>query len=572
MVDFDAVLQEVNERCGLAFQVHPMTTDSKTFFAAQFSGDLFPYGSALISFPHSFPGSLPIINMGNRFQQRLHVESNGSICLMHSSSLLIDVSKPAQLVIDCLEKARWVLGLTPGTPEYEKELKREFLSYWGVDEKSTTYYSELPISDISSVEVVPLFSYGDNRLLCRSKEGAVRFSRKTYGSPAYEETKQIAKVVSLKENAATPSPFHQYTWSELLIYIKNNSAPETYHSFLGAVSTPVKRHSLLVFLILPDNVGDIFFGFEARFYNRHYMPIKASRTRFISQLDVNRSDYDYLLARGGAMPSLKEKRVLLLGCGSVGGFLANNLCQMGVTQLDMLDKDRFSKDNVYRHFLGFDAIRQVSSSKADLLCNVLNDKYPDTDIDSMNYENRTVEKVILENPQKLAQYDLIISALGEPTLNLAISDLLIEQSIQTPFIVCFNEPYGIGGHIITTNINDDSCLRCLYSDVSEGSLCPFRASLVMPGQIFEKTLSGCSGTFVPYSALDSQQTAVYAVRKAIDVLTGTLKQNDLLTWRGDASLLESQGYHVSEFYRSATAPASFENPGCPTCQRRRSEP
>ncbi len=34
--------------------------------------------------------------------------------------------------------------------------------------------------------------------------------------------------------------------------------------------------------------------------------------------------------------------------------------------------------------------------------------------------------------------------------------------------------------------------------------------------------------FVLYSTLDSQQTAIYTARKAIDVLTGKLTHNDFL--------------------------------------------
>ena len=111
---------------------------------------------------------------------------------------------------------------------------------------------------------------------------------------------------------------------------------------------------------------------------------------------------------------------------------------MGVTQLDLLDKDTFSVQNVYRHFMGFETIKQERNSyKADSLRNWLTNKYPYVDIDSLNYVDRAVEKVILKNHDRLRQYDLIISALGEPTLNLAINDLLIQQQIQVPFIVLF---------------------------------------------------------------------------------------------------------------------------------------
>lgn len=271
------------------------------------------------------------------------------------------------------------------------------------------------------------------------------------------------------------------------------------------------------------------------------------------------------------MLSLAERSVLLLGCGSVGGYLANNLCQMGITQLGLLDKENYGSENVYRHFMGYDVLRRPGSkNKADLLQGILSDKYPGMDIDSMNYQDRSVESVILSHPERLSQYDLVISALGEPTINLAINKILIENGITAPFIVGFNEPYGIGGHVITTNLSRESCLCCYYSDLLEGTLQPFHGSLVAPGQNFKKSLSGCASTFVPFSALDSQQTAIHAARKAIDVLTGQLKQNNFFTWRGDSFLLISKGYEVSDFFNLENSSEGITNPICPVCQRRHS--
>lgn len=93
----------------------------------------------------------------------------------------------------------------------------------------------------------------------------------------------------------------------------------------------------------------------------------------------------------------------------------------------------------------------------------------------------------------------------------------------------------------------------------------------MAEQNFKKSLSGCSGTFVPYSTLDSQQTAIYAARKAVAVLNGTLTHNDFYTWRGDATLLESQGFHVSAYFGAGSLSEQFVNTKCPTCKRRHSK-
>ena len=572
MMDISVVMQEVNQIEGLSFQ----SVEPESPYVAMYSGEYHGYGTLTLGFEESFPYTIPSMFISPIPVARLHIDDEGKICLTDESSLLIDITKPAQLIIDCIKLADRILNLSPNDPQYQVELRKEFLSYWGSQGHGISIWSIFPVANCHPIQEIPLFQVGDFYLLAPSLPDANSFLCDYYGVPPIDESKgalQPAWVIRLKDGAALLSPFENHDWSGIIRYIKNNTDQETRQKFWDLASERVTNATVrLIFVVSSDDGegGDIVFGVSVGIKNKHKMPIKASRCKLVLQVNVIRFDYDFLLSRCGATPSLKNKRVLLLGCGSVGGFLANNLCQMGITQLDLLDKDTFSAENVYRHFMGFEAVKQKGTSyKSDLLRNILTEKYAYSDIDSLNYVDRTVEKVILENPDRLRQYDLIISALGEPTLNLAINDLLATHQIEVPFIVCFNEPYGIGGHVITTNISKTSCLRCFYTDPTYGSMCSFRGSLVGADQMFKKSLSGCSGMFVPYSTLDSQQTAIYATRKAVEVLTGALTHNDFYSWRGDSSLLISQGFSVSEYFHSDVEIKGITNPNCPICQGRK---
>lgn len=298
-----------------------------------------------------------------------------------------------------------------------------------------------------------------------------------------------------------------------------------------------------------------------------------SHTAYAHPVMITRVDKEYLLMRGGSTDSLQNKNILLLGCGSVGGFIANDLCQSGVCSVDILDKDILSADNVYRHFLGFDMLKlDIYENKADLMKQKLESMYPYVDIDSLSFVNRTVE-ALLDEPNRLNAYDLIISALGEPTINLAINEVLRNHAIRTPFICAFNEPYGIGGHAVAVNIENDSCLQCLYTDVSSSELVSFRGSLVQPGQNFKKSYAGCGGAFVPYSGLDSQQTAITATRLAIDIFAGNITQNTICSWFGDDQSIITQGYATSAFYKQnrtsgySSRMSVFPSKHCNLCHR-----
>ncbi len=302
----------------------------------------------------------------------------------------------------------------------------------------------------------------------------------------------------------------------------------------------------MILLTIPSAYGDQY----ACIWLHHNSQKRKSALRNISNCQVDvvttfRIDPSYMLIRGGAETNIMKKTVLLIGCGSVGGFLAENLCQCGIGTLDLLDNDILSVDNVHRHVLGFDdAI--LGKYKADLLKNQLDSRFPYVDIDSLPFADRSAEMLIRE-PSRLLHYDVIVSATGNPALDLEINDVLHKLDNAPPFVVCFNEPYGIGGHAIAV-LKKGGCLRCLYSDPISGELSSFQASFVKENQSFSKTISGCSSAFVEYSVLDSQQTAIIASRLIINVLNGKCEHSLLISWIGSAERLRSEGYLTSEHY------------------------
>jgi tRNA A37 threonylcarbamoyladenosine dehydratase len=67
---------------------------------------------------------------------------------------------------------------------------------------------------------------------------------------------------------------------------------------------------------------------------------------------VDRLDPSFLLGRGGGNTGLRQKKVLIVGCGSLGGRIAVELSRTGVSSLTLVDRDMLSPENTYRHVLG----------------------------------------------------------------------------------------------------------------------------------------------------------------------------------------------------------------------------
>lgn len=93
--------------------------------------------------------------------------------------------------------------------------------------------------------------------------------------------------------------------------------------------------------------------------------------------------------------------------------------------------DILTTDNIHRHVLGFDdAI--LGQYKADLLKRQLESRFPYVDIDSLSFVDRTAETLI-KDPKRFMYYDLIVSATGNPALDLEINDELYKIDNPPPF-------------------------------------------------------------------------------------------------------------------------------------------
>lgn len=500
-----------------------------------------------IAFSPHFPLTLPEIYVKENKTFRAHVGNSGKICLFDSSAILIKQDMPNQLLIDCFDQAIRILNIHPGSKTYNDEVCREFDSYW-LSIRDKKAYSCLDIKDIKYIELPMVVSKGVS-IIANTKEDAEIILRNNFGfSPDKDDFERTCLVIRIRDGSSMIPLTKQFKWGTIRRYIIDNTSSSVKRQFKTFLEKKVKHYVRYILLVYPANEGDILFGFRVEFNNSRYSKIENSQTCKVENVFIERIDHQYLTMRGGATSALKDKRVLLLGCGSVGGYIANNLCQAGVMNVDILDNDIFQPENVHRHWLGFDSISPKQYRyKADLVKEKLESLYPYADIDSLNYLDRSVQSYIAD-VSRLGHYDLIISALGEPTINLEINRILKNNHLDIPFLCCFNEPYGVGGHVLTINIEKSSCLQCWYTDVISSDLVPFRGSFVAPGQNFKKNISGCSGAFVPYSCLDSQQTALIAARQSINILKGQLSKNVLFSWIGPSEEILSQGFSLSEWY------------------------
>lgn len=328
-----------------------------------------------------------------------------------------------------------------------------------------------------------------------------------------------------------------------------------------------QESTLVVFSLPRPSGGTTLFGVEfTGVRDKH--PLVGGSCDAVCPVQVERRDRAYLVPRGGADNELSRKRALVVGCGAVGGHVAVQLARAGILNLTLVDFDRLHEENVYRHVLGMSC---CGYPKVIGLKVHIERELPYTSVDAVE-EN--ILDAIASGRVVLSDHDLVIVALGNPTVELDLNERLWSEKQGPLTIFTWVEPYGIGGHALLVRPGERGCFECLYTppSPSAGPLTN-RAAFAAPpppGKNYGKALSGCGTLFTPYGSADALQTALLAVRLGVRAITGDEHENPLLFWRGDATAFEEAGFFVTARHRRSTSAlerdrCAYVSPRCPVC-------
>ncbi len=516
-----------------------------------------------IKFPDSFPYSKPIIRRLTDNDLSLpiaHVDREGTICYIDDNNYVVDFNNPLGIIAESLDRAIGILE------EYGKETQQqsfvaEFNSFWQAYPDATYCLSLLSPQD--NIGKVTLCSTPKNTILGRDKTEIEEYLSRTGQSYGARQLKwQSAAYIPLPLNTKVSLPPSNNFWTKEQVwkFIKHNIGEWD----SSKIKRMMGRDQLQPIIFrLPTNDGEsIHFGI-------HFEKTKDGVAS--APLIIERMDKEYVLPRAGAKSSIHDKKVMIIGCGAIGGYIAVNLGQLGVGNLALVDPQRYSTSNVHRHILG--AKGEIFAPKVNELKKEIEGKFIHTNIDTIP---KNIEDIIREEKDIFEKVDLVIIATGKPSSNFWLNSYLIKNHPDLPAIYTWVDPYGIGGHtLVTNNTQKRGCYQCLYK--SDPALGMYNmASFAKKGQSFLKTQSGCAGLFVPYSTLDAQQTGIQTARVATRILEGKEADNPLISWKGDNNDFLSNGFQLSPRYNQNKEELwkkrnCYPNQKCPICQGKAKE-
>lgn len=237
---------------------------------------------------------------------------------------------------------------------------------------------------------------------------------------------------------------------------------------------------------------------------------KVQVVRFASE----RADPDFLYSRNTGTNIFAKKRILLVGCGTIGGHLAKFLAQSGAGykpgSLVLLDWQHFSPSNIGRHLLD---IKAVHKAKAVALVESFAD-YPNL---NMRAEIAHIEQVW----DKYVGFDLIIDATGDEATSIALNHhftKLRHAGKTVPAVLhVWLDGLGEATQALLVKDTEFACYKCLRPELEKEP----RFSPLRPGYIPPQRPATCGdGVYMEYGVGAPAIAAGLAFTMATDFMRG----------------------------------------------------
>lgn len=257
-------------------------------------------------------------------------------------------------------------------------------------------------------------------------------------------------------------------------------------------------------------------------FRKSKYPLKFNEANKTNQLKLNslsQINVENIFRRVSGFPveQLQEKKCLLLGAGTIGSTVAEELIKSGLGKLTILDHDVMKPGNVCRHRLGLNYLGQ---NKAESLKIELLRKNPFAEINTLTSSPLFKPE---EFSKEVENYDLIISCLGNDSTELFVN--MICRRVDKTVVYCRSYLEGRFGEIILAREEkDEACLSCAGNYLVSDN-CSIPRPPEKPYQELVKFDGGCGAAFLPASSVDLNFISLHCTRIALNYLQNKEKEN-----------------------------------------------
>jgi molybdopterin/thiamine biosynthesis adenylyltransferase len=462
-----------------------------------------------------------------------HVEESGKVCL-GSPAKPGDYESPAHAVADTLRDFEAYLDKCADLAWVKAEFQRERLAYWVRYCEAYKRRRGFPAPKAVQAALEPFKGHAEGNLAGYAQ-----------GSKGQRSLLWLATMNGADANVLA----HRHQWAKgtlqrghvLLVEMPESAEwkPQDWPRTLADLEQEVAEwtdHELSIvswiqgkkddqpkpFLIILVQ-GTVAFGFCLA---PPLVPLLT--TVGLVPVVIERVDTNWSLARDHALGIIqlrREKRVLLLGCGSLGAPVAELIARAGVGNLTLVDMEFFDPENTARHLLGFSA---VNNSKAVELAIRLRREVPGINVKG----HHALASSWLAHCVRQGDFDLVIDCTGESSVRCLLALLAAEHLTGVPIAHLWMEPFCAAAHLVFLQPGD----RWPGDDPADTLV-----NVAGWPEDVRVRLPACGAGFHPYGASDVWQVAGFCVERLLAHVDGDVDTSTVWTWTRGSAYFESLG-------------------------------
>lgn len=495
----------------------------------------------VIGVDNNFPLSLPFYYISDYDNHEFipHVERDGKVCYTHDDYVYLDADNPKEIIKETYELAKSTVerGLRK---ENFADFRSEFEDYWTRIDGSELIYGN--ILNIDEPELIKIGIHENFTIAVSDNNECISQVDRFFEIGKKGITYQNSILIPFEANEYfVPPRYQDIVDIQYLVAIINSLDQKSQKKIRRILPSISKKVEYVFFSFMQTNGSNCLFGVKFSQIKSTGFPLSSAGFEGkITPLSIECLDKETLYKRGGNSLSTSVKKGLIIGGGSIGGFIAEELVRNGFLNLTVVDGDQLSAANSYRHVTGF---AKRGKNKAKAIKEKIELYFPHSSVIALD---TSIENLIAKKQIDFKDYDYIVVATGNVTINTFLNKLFYTKYFGKPVFYCWNEPFGIGGHCLVTNIEKQCCYNCLYSNEDRYN----EASFAHHDQkkSFLKSVSGCGSAYTPYGSIDSMQTCLLTIKKVIDFVNYGENRNGIYSWKGKSELFTSEGFKLSNRY------------------------
>ncbi|MBQ8803205.1 MAG: ThiF family adenylyltransferase [Tyzzerella sp.] len=488
-----------------------------------------------------FPYEIPRISIDEESMKILpkmpHVYTSNGLCIFDKSRVIPNFNEPLQLLLDTIDEAIKLIrkGIRG---ENNLDYIDEFLEYWST---ATKFRAEMYVEQLAIAKPLYWCFKKEGLLICDSDTRLQEVSNAIDSKTIDDDRIYQGILIPISGENITSIPKND---KDIIKMIEENSQyNKQYNSFM---QKNIDKSSLVVFNLITSEknmlAGWIHWGpgVPSGFRKGHVslaMAYGISKKKG-TPVNVENCHQNRLFTRGGDGSEPVWKKVGIIGCGSVGSFVADALKTSGAEKFVLVDNEKLEYENIARHASGYFWVghNKTFALGFDLQkwnSNIVYEPY-----------NENAHDFVEDHQEVINECDVLFVAVASVPVEHHINRLIIENKITIPVVFIWVEPYSLGGHAILLKEPQD-----LYRDVFDEDTLQYKNSIVQNGSDYLKREAGCQSTYMPYSGFLLQQF-VYRVLEQIMSVCCQKRGNYRLTWCGRLSDAKQIGVEICDEYKN----------------------